>query len=81
MTSLVLLLLIVLFAVVVASEPVIDRPKGFSRRTFMPPTEAKFRTSSGLAGWDHQAVQEVAAKTPKAPGKSFAGVSRYVVFE
>lgn len=74
MTRLILLVVFIWIAVAMASEPIVERPKSFSRRAFIPHTESKFHTSSGLAGWDHQAVKEVAAKTPKSPGKSFMEV-------
>lgn len=63
MTRLVILLLM-LIPVAVASEQA-GRPKGVHRRAFVPRTDQRFSTSSGLGGWDHEAVQEVAARAPK----------------
>jgi hypothetical protein len=50
--------------VVVASEKV-NQPKSFSRRAFVPRTDHRFHTSSGLGGFDHELVQEVSAKAAK----------------
>lgn len=69
MTSLVIFLLIVLVAVAVASEEVM-KPKRFSRRAFLPKTESKFHTSSGIAGMDHEQIKEVVATAPKADDAS-----------
>ena len=63
-----------LIAMLVASEEFIERPKVFSRRTFLK-SGSQFHTSTGIAGMDHQAVQEVVAR-PKPdviPGESFHG--------
>lgn len=65
------ILLVALLAVVVASEQV-NRPKSFSRRAFVPHTDKRFHTSSGLGGCDHELVKDVSAKAPKPvdPGES-----------
>jgi hypothetical protein len=67
------ILLVALITVVVVASEKVNQPKSFSRRAFVPRTDHRFHTSSGLGGFDHELVQEVSAKAakPVTPSKSF----------